>query len=409
MTYPIRQIDESAWPAMCRVADEAFSWTPAPGQSARYKAQTEFDRSLAAFDGEEMIGHTSSYGFTMTVPGARVPVAGVTWVGVLPSHRRRGVLSSLMRAQLADLRDRGEHVAALYASESSIYGRYGYGRASSHLLFRIDKPGSAFVRGWPQDPALRIRVVKPADVRSDIEKLFASVVARRPGRYDHNAAFWDNVLGDEDFDQHGAGPLRGLLAEDDGGVRGYALFRVQQKWTSDGISDGELRLHGVEATDPAAYALLWRSLLDRDLVSQVVAYGRPVDDPIIALLADQRRLRVGMKDELWVRLVDVDRALASRAYTTPVDLVIEVEDDVCPWNAGRHRLTGGPSGATCEPVDDAPDITLPVAALGSAYLGDGQLDEHLAAGLLREHSPGAVRALAVAMSWGPKPWCGSGF
>ncbi|MFI7635245.1 GNAT family N-acetyltransferase [Nonomuraea sp. NPDC049400] len=406
MTYPIRPIDESEWPAYTRVLDEGFNWRPQPRQAERWKAQTELDRTLAAFDGDLIAGVTSILSFTMTVPGGRLPVAGVTSVSVLPSHRRRGILSALMRRQLADVRERGESVAALYASESAIYGRYGYGRASQSLFFRIDKTRSAFVKNAPTDPSLRIRVASPADVRADLESLFASVATRRPGRYDRKPAIWDDVLADEEADQHGNGPLRSVLAEDDGGLRGYALFRVKADWDTNGLPAGELKLQELEATDPAAYALLWRSILDRDLVSEIQSGGRPVDDPLIALVADQRRLCARMHDELWIRLVEVDKALAARAYSASVDVVIEVEDDVCPWNAGRWRLTADPAGAKCKQVEDEPDVTLPVSALGSAYLGAGLLAESLEAGLLREHTPGSVRALATAMSWSPKPWAG---
>ncbi|TDE49975.1 GNAT family N-acetyltransferase [Nonomuraea mesophila] len=410
MTYPIRPIDESQWPAFALVLEEGFGWRPNSVQNERFKAETEFDRTLAVFDGDLIAGVTSIYSLTMTVPGGRLPVAGVTAVSVLPSHRRRGVLSSLMRRQLSDIRERGESVAALYASEAPIYGRYGYGRASNALSFRFRKPGGTeFVANAPSDPSLRLRVAAPADVRADLEKVFASVVARRPGRYERNARFWDGVLADEEADQDGAGPLRSVLAEDDGGVRGYALFRIKSSWDADGIPDGELRLQELEAADPAAYALLWRSVLDRDLVSRVQAGARPVDDPLLALLADPRQARASHVDELWVRLVEVGAALAARSYSAPVDAVIEVEDDVCPWNARRWRLTAGPAGAECAPVDDRPDVTLPVASLGSAYLGEGLLMEQLAAGLVREHSPGTLRSLAIAMSWSPRPWAGLTF
>ncbi|GAA2206393.1 GNAT family N-acetyltransferase [Nonomuraea monospora] len=409
MTYPIRPIDESEWPAFARVNEESFGWTPHPQQAERYKAQTEFDRTLAAFDGEQIVGVTGVFSLTMTVPGGQLPVAGVTAVSVLASHRRRGVLSSLMRRQLNDIRERGESVAALYASEALIYGRYGYGRASTELSFTIDSRRSGFVPGAPHDPALRLRVAKPADVRGELEKLFATVVTRRPGRYERVPHTWTAVLADEEHDQNGAGTLRSILAEDDGGVRGYALFRIKSSWDDAGVPDGTLKLYELEASDPAAYALLWRSVLDRDLVTTVQAGGRPVDDPLTVLMADQRQLRPRWADELWVRLVEVDRALTERSYSAPVDAVIEVEDNVCPWNARRWRLTADLTGAECKPVDDEPDVTLPVNALGSAYLGDGTLGEQLEAGLLREHSPGAVRRLATAMSWSPRPWAGLTF
>ncbi|MDA0635736.1 GNAT family N-acetyltransferase [Nonomuraea sp. MCN248] len=406
MTHPIRPIDESEWPAFSDVLAEAFNWSPHPRQAERWKAQTEFDRTLAAFDGDTMVASTSVYSFTMTVPGARLPVAGVTAVAVLPSHRRRGILSALMRRQLADVRERGEAVAALYASEAPIYGRYGYGRAAGLMSFKIPRHGGAFVRGAPADPSLRLRVVRPAEARAEYERLFASVADSRPGLYDRSPAFWDSVLGDEEFDQSGLGPLRSLLAEDGDGVRGYALFRVKSGWDDSGMPDCELRLQELFAADPAAYALLWRGVLDRDLVTKVLAYGRPVDDPLFALIADQRQLHATWSDELWVRLVQVDRALEGRAYAAPVDLVLEVADATCPWNAGRWRLRADTAGAECKQVDESPDVTLDVAALGSAYLGEGALATMHAAGLVGERTPGAVRALATAMGWQPKPWSG---
>lgn len=405
MTYPIRPIDEAEWPAFSAVLGEGFGWTPHPQQNERFKAGTEFDRTLAAFDGDVMAGVTGIHSFTMTVPGAALPTAGVTAVSVLPSHRRRGVLSALMRRQLSDIRERGEAVAALYASESAIYGRFGYGRAASSLTVRIHKSGSAFVGNVPQDPTLRLRVAKPADVRDELERVFAAVMPDRPGRYSRNGSFWDGVLADEEFDQQGRGALRSILAEDAGGVRGYALFRIKSSWDDEGIPNGELSLLELEATDRAANALLWRSVLDRDLVSKFTA-TRPVDDPIIALLADSRQLRAGWTDDLWIRLVDVASALGARAYSAAVDVVIEVEDDVCPWNARRWRLSADASGAECKPTEEEPDVTLPVTALGSAYLGDGHLTSMLDAGLLREHRAGTVRTLATAMSWSPKPWAG---
>ncbi|MEU4702958.1 GNAT family N-acetyltransferase [Nonomuraea dietziae] len=405
MSYPIRPISEDEWSSFSGVLAEGFNWTPHPAQSERWKANTEFDRTLAALDGDVIAGVTGIHSFTMTVPGGQLPVAGVTAVSVLPSHRRRGILSQLMRRQLADVRERGEAVAALYASEAVIYGRYGYGRASDGLSLRIPKHGSAFVAGAPSDPALRITVAQPAEVRATLESVYESILAERPGQYRRNEHLWTAVLADEEFDQDGAGALRCVLAEDSDRVRGYALFRVKSLWGDNGQPDGELLLRELYATDPAAHALLWQSVLNRDLVSRVKA-TRPVDDPITQWLTDVRYLNASWGDELWVRLVSVDAALSSRAYSAPVDVVLEVADDVCPWNAGRWRLTADTASASCKPTDEAPDVSLPVAALGGAYLGGGSLDAQHAAGLLTEHSAGAVRALATALSWSPAPWAG---
>ncbi|MEV0146354.1 MULTISPECIES: GNAT family N-acetyltransferase [unclassified Nonomuraea] len=410
MTHPIRPIGESEWSAASAMLQEAFGRGLTPSEEERFKAETEFDRTLAAFDGDAIAGVAAALSLTMTVPGGRqLPVAGVTAVGVLPSHRRRGILSALMRRQLADVRERGESVAALYASEASIYGRFGYGRASSQQGFRISTHDTAFVPGAPHDPSLRMRVVDPQERRADYERVFATLVTRRPGLYARRKETWDNVLADGEADQRGAGPLRSILVEDDEGVRGYALFRIKPSWDDNGMADGELLLAELFAADPAAYALLWRGVLDRDLVTHVDAHTRPVDDPLMALLANPRRLRARWSDELWVRVVSVDEALLARSYAAPVDLVVEVGDEVCPWNARRWRLTADPTGAECKPVEEEPDVSLPVAALGSAYLGDGLLTAQLDAGLLREHTPGAVRELSTAMAWSPKPWAGLTF
>lgn len=270
---------------LLRRSERSLRLDPHPTQNERFKAGTEFDRTLAAFDGDTIAGVTGICTFTMAVPGGTLPVAGVTAVSVLPSHRRRGILSSLMKRQLNDIHERGESVAALYASESGIYGRFGYGMAAGELRIRIEKPGGGFNRDTPQDPALRIRVVKPAGVRAELERFHASIVDRRPGRYARNAAFWDGVLADEEPDQQGSGSLRCILAEDANGVRGYALFRIKSRWGDDGIPDGTLNLNELEAGDPAAYAALWRDVLDRDLVRRTET-SRPVDDPLLGLLLD---------------------------------------------------------------------------------------------------------------------------
>ncbi|WP_067179089.1 GNAT family N-acetyltransferase [Microtetraspora niveoalba] len=411
MTVQIRPITEPEWPAFVRVDREAFNSSLPPELNDRMRELFELDRSLAAFDGDLIVGTTTVLSLTMTVPGGSLPVGGVSAVGVLPSHRRRGILTSLMTRQLADLHERGESVAALYASEAAIYGRYGYGRAADTLFFRIPTARSAFRGDAPVDPSLRVRLAEPAEARADLEKVFESVRTTRPGLYDRSDACWRlEVLADEEVYRRGAGPLRCVIVEDDDGPRGYALFRVKSGWTDHNLPDGEVLLNDLFATDPAAYALTWRTVLDRDLCVRLHAWGRPVDDPIVHLLAEPRQLNAGWLDDLWVRLVDVDQALAGRAYAAPVDLVIEVEDRVCPWNAGRFRLVAsggtGTAKASCERTGDPADVTLPVDALGAAYLGGRPLTAMGAAGLVTEHSEGALHALSTAMSWEPRPWAG---
>ncbi|MEU3167674.1 GNAT family N-acetyltransferase [Streptosporangium sp. NPDC006930] len=406
MTLSMRPIGKAEWSSWNTLDEEAFGIATPEHRQELFRRIAEFDRSLGVFDGDLLVGTAATLSFSMNVPGGPIPVGGVTAVGVLPSHRRRGILSSLMTRQLSDLHERGEAVAALYAAEAAIYGRYGYGRAADSLLFRIPTAKAAFTRNAPVDPTLRLRIVKPADARSVFEKIYESAFEERPGLYDRPTARWDAVLSDHESDQGGAGPLRAVVAEDDGGPRGYALFRIKASFDDYDLPAGELRLRELFGLDPAAYALLWRHVLDRDLVSHVLAPSRPSDDPLIHLLAEPRALHALWLDDLWIRVVDVERALPARRYSAPVDVVIEVEDTVCPWNARRWRLTADTSGARCAPSEDPADLTLPVSVLGAAYLGGRPLAALLAAGVVRESRAGALRELSTAMSWGPAPWAG---
>lgn len=406
MSLNLRPMTENEWSDWMALDEEAFGNAVPPHRAELYRGTTEFDRSLGAFEDDLLVGVTAVCSFTMTVPGGPIPVGGVTAVGVLPSHRRRGILSALMTRQLNDLHERGEAVAALYASEAAIYGRFGYGRAADNLFFDIPTRGATFAGHAPTDPALRLRVVRPAETRAVFEKVFEAALDSRPGLYARTPGRWDVVLSDHEADHRGAGPLRAVVVEDHGGPRGYALFRIKAGVTEHDMPDGELRLRELFGLDQAAYALLWRHLLDRDLVVRVRAAQRPVDDPLIHLLAEPRRLNAGWLDDLWVRVVDVERALPARRYSAPVDVVIEVEDALCPWNARRWRLSADTSGARCVPTEEPADLTLPVTALGAAYLGGRPLTPLLAAGAVREARAGAVRELSVAMSWEPAPWAG---
>ena len=421
--YPLRLITEDELSGLHSVHQHAFhSGPPSDALLARMQARIELDRTLGAFDGPVMVGVASVYSFQMRIPGALAAVAGVTMVAVLPTYRRRGILSALMRQQLADIHARGEATAALFASEAGIYRRYGYGRASWHTSYEVHGGEGALAPDAPTDSALRLRLAEPGAARAELAKVYQAVLDERPGLYARNDSWWDRLLADEPEDRAGASPLRCVIAEDPAGPRGYALFSATPNWDgSTFLADSTISIREVMTTDPAAAAAIWADLLSRDLTTEFRTQLRPVDDPVLYLLADPRRLRPTIADGLWVRLVDVPAALSQRRYACPVDAVIEVSDDLCGWNQGRWRLTAGgpgrpaPAGqtggqppgfaATCEPVTAAADITLPVSALGAAYLGGTRLGALAAAGQVTELRPGALAALSAAMSWDPAPWC----
>ena len=410
--YPIRPIGPDEFPEFYAVIANAFNSSHRTDDDMRHElAIFEFDRSLAAFDGDDIVGTAGAYTFQMGVPGEITSVAGVTAVSVLPSHRRRGILSGLMRRQLADVRDRGETVAALFASEAPIYGRYGYGVASAELDLRIRR-GEGSMSGLPGsgDPATapRLRSGEPKDAIAELAKVYDLVLRGRPGLHARDDRWWDNRVWDPENRRSDISPLRCVIAEDDAGPRGYALFSVRPEWGEHGLPASVLTVQELMAADPAACAAIWGDLLTRDLIAEVRARMRPADDPLLHLLADGRRARAHLLDGLWVRLVSVPGALTRRRYACAVDVVIDVADGQFAENAGRWRLqAAGPRspGASCERTSAPADVALPVRALGAAYLGGTRLGALAAAGLVTELRPGALAALSAALSWDPAPWC----
>jgi predicted acetyltransferase len=411
--YPVRPIDEHEIDDFIRVDQHAFNTSPWSDDDRRVALDLfEFDRTLAAFDDRTPVGVTMCYSFQLSVPGLQMlPAAGVTFVAVMPTYRRQGVLSSLMRRQLADVRDRGEPLAILWASEAVIYGRYGYGRASWHLDFTLHRgEGGLASTGPGASDGLRLRIVEPEAALPELAKVYDAVLASRPGMFGRNDAWWRSAIFDPAERRHGASPLRCLLAEDASGPRGYALYAGVDTWTGF-LPENVLTVHELMAADPAASAALCTDLLSRDLTTEFRLPHRPVDDPLLYQLADPRRTRPKLNDNLWVRIVDLPRALAGRRYSCPVDVVLEVRDEILPANAGRWRLSttteapGGGLAASCVPASSPADLALDVTQLGAAYLGGTRLGALAGSGLVTELRPGATRQLSAALTWDPAPWC----
>jgi predicted acetyltransferase len=316
------------------------------------------------------------------------------------------VLTAIMRRQLTELHEQGrEPVAALWASESSIYGRFGYAPAT----FRGGLTGATERLRLRADVDLgsgRVDVVPVEAYRPAAAALYESVRRFVPGNLARDDRWWERLLRDEPENRHGATERRYLLhTEPDGSVTGYASYRVKPGWTDAGEPDGTLSVDEVRALTTPAYASLWKLLLSVDLVRTVQAPMASADDPVRQLLTDPRALNLHPVDGMWVRLVDVDRALAARRYPAPIDLVIEVRDEFCPWNAGRWRLSGHPAGGYCGRTDRDPDLVLGTEELSAAYLGGTSLATLQGAGRVTEVSPGAVTLASTAFFWPVTPWC----
>lgn len=387
----------------------AFGGVPEAAEERELWASlTETGRSIGVWDGDAVIGTAGAFGFRLTVPGgASVPAAGVTMVSVAATHRRRGVLTSMMRRQLDDVRSWGWPLAVLTASEPAIYGRFGYGVGTYNVNARIDTT-RVRLSVPPGTDAVRLRYAAPADVLDACEALYARRVPLRPGMV-ARAPGWERLmLLDPASERDGASPLQCVVAERDGELVGYARFRVKPVWEPAGAK-GTVLLEDMEALDPAAHAAVWRFLFDIDLTSVIDARRRPVDEPWQFLVSDIRRCELLVRDSLHVRLVDVGAALEARAYQVPLDVVFEVEDSFCPWNAGRWRLTGDAKGASCARTEDPADLALSVRELGSAYLGGVSLASLAGAGLVRELRDGALAEASVGFGSAVAPWLPHGF
>ncbi len=410
--YPIRPVDDSELAAFRAVSDNAFNSHWPPDELVRFdRIVVEPERTLAAVDGTQIAGTTLAYSFGMTVPGGDVvATAGISAVGVLPTYRRRGILSSLMRRQLKEIAAGGEPVAALFASESVIYGRFGYGAAADEYGFTFRR-GDGLLGTVPSaaGAAPALRLAAPEDALPAIRAVYEAIRPSRPGMLARTDGWWQLHVADPEFMRAGSSPLRAVIAEDESGPRGYAMYNVKPDWDGDGMPAQALKVHDLYWTDPVACAALWSDLLSRDLVTEVRARMRPADDPVQHLLADPRRARTRVSDGLWVRLTDLPEALRRRRYAAAIDIVLEVTDPLLPANQGRWRLTAGGPGdggkPACEPTTAGADLALPVSVLGAAYLGGARLGGLLAAGLITEHRAGAAAELTTAMSWEPAPWC----
>ncbi|MFI6564542.1 GNAT family N-acetyltransferase [Streptomyces sp. NPDC050534] len=409
MATDLRVLRQDDWDEWYDNLIRAFGGVPESAEErALFRELTRTDRSIGVWDDDTCVGTAGAFAFRLTVPGgAAVPAAGVTMVSVAATHRRRGVLTSMMRRQLDDVRSWGEPLAVLTASEPAIYGRFGYGVGTYHLSAEIDTT-RVRLSVPPGTDDVRLRYASPAEALGACEAVYAELVPRRPGMVARIPG-WERLwVLDPESGRDGASPLQCVVAERGGETVGYARFRIKPGWEPAGPK-GTVVLQDLDALDPAAQAALWRFLFDIDLTSKVTTRGRPVDEGWQHMASDVRRCSLLMRDSLYVRLVDVGAALEARTYQAPVDLVLDVEDAFCPWNTGRWRLTGDAKGASCTRTEDAADLALTVRELGSAYLGGVTLDALAAAGRVRELRQGALTEASVAFASTVAPWLPHGF
>jgi predicted acetyltransferase len=373
-----------------------FGSTPNEESAQRFSRVLDHERMHIAEEDGAVLGGASAFDFRLTVPGARVPAAGITIVGVLPTHRRRGILTDLMRAQLDDIHERGEPLAVLWASEETIYGRYGYGVAAQCGDIELQRVYGGFRE--PIDPGGSYRLLSLEEALEVIPPVYERVAAETPGMFSRSRDWWESrVFHDPEARRDGGGEMQRVVYERDGEALAYALYRLKMDF-EDGSSVGETRAIEAMGADPSATAAIWRFLLDVDWMDRVHSWLLPVDHPLFLLLERPRRLRFRLGDSLWVRLVDVAAALAARGRAAEGDVAIEVLDSFCSWNNGVY-------GADGSPASGAPDLRLDVSDLGSVYLGGFTFGQLWRAGRVEELSGGAVQRSDGLFRTERAPWC----
>jgi predicted acetyltransferase len=367
----------------------------------RHRKTMPLDRFYAAYDNGTPVATTGACPFRLTVPGGELPAAGVTWVAVLPSHRRRGVLTAMMRKQLDDLHERGEPLAILWASEAAIYGRFGYGIAVPETSIDAERARFAF-RDDP-GPAGVVRLVDRDEALEVFPPLYDAIRREVPGFVTRTREWWEHYkLADPEHWRRGSGPKFYALLELDGEPAGFAMYRIKQGW-EHGYSTSQLRVGDAFATSTRGTRELWRFLFGIDLVARV--QGR-VDPglPLFLMVTDPRNFQLRVMDGVWLRLVDLEAALAGRAYASDDHVVAEVRDEFCHWNAGRWRL--GPEPAR---TDDEAELELDVRDLASVYLGAFDFHRLAAAERVRELKPGALERASDLFRTSRPPYCPEDF
>ena len=397
----VRIVDEGDIEQVFGVLGHAFGFDPKPEHLEHFAGELELDRLVGAFESGTLVGTGGAYSFRLTVPDGTVGCGGTTVIAVLPSPRRRGVLTAMMAFHLDEVAGRGEPVAALWASESSIYGRFGYGVASRVVRSKADTSRLSFPR--PPLGTGSVRIIDETEARSALPPLYERIRPTRPGFLSRSESRWGAHFYDPPDWRDGGTPLRWALYEEDGDAHGYAVYRQHENW-EDGVAANRLSCSSVMAATGAAEDGLWRFLAGIDLVRDLDCANTDPDSILPHIVADSRRVQRASSDGMWVRILDVPAALTARRYQVPGRIVLQVEDPFRESAAGTFALEGSPEGATCRPVSDTPDLRLDVRHLSAVYLGAGRLSQLARAGLV-EGSPQALSVADLMFGWPVTPWC----
>ncbi|MFJ5777471.1 GNAT family N-acetyltransferase [Streptomyces sp. NPDC093094] len=404
----VRPVTEAEVPDWSRALNTGFLRTPAvsDAEAADRASSVDLSRTLGAFDAGRCVATFRSFAQELTaVGGAVVPADAVTNVTVTPTHRRRGLLSRMMAVDLAAAKERGDVVATLIAAEYPIYGRFGFGPATWAAEWTVDVARTGLDRRWSGPAEGRVDLVDPQDVRGLGPELYERVRRAQPGAVDRSERWWQVATGALRLERSPwSEPFFAVYRSGDGGVEGLVSYRSDDNWQVK-QPHNTASVDWMVAATPAAERALWHYLCSIDWITRVKSGWRAPDDLLPLLLPDPRAARLTTQsDWLWVRVLDVVRALEARTYGGAGALVLEVADEAGPA-AGRYLLEASAEGASCAPTTRDADLVLGAGELGALWLGDESAVRLAALGRVREQRAGAARLADALLRTSRRPWC----
>ncbi|MFD4692739.1 GNAT family N-acetyltransferase [Streptomyces sp. NPDC058463] len=412
MNLDLRTVTESEYPDWLRAVGTGFlnSTVPTEEEIKGRLAHTDLSRVQGVFDAGRCVATFRSFAQELSVVGgATVRADAVSGVTVTPTHRRRGLLGRMMTADLAAAKERGEVVASLLAAEYPIYGRYGFGPATWTTQWEIDVPRAGLDPRRPvpsEEDGGRIDFVDGAEVRKLGPALHDRLAARQPGVINRDQRWWQLNTGlDLPPNDPWKEPFYAVHRSADGEVDGLIAYRADDNWGDAKQPLNKATVKSMIAVSPEAERALWLFLCSIDWITTVRTGHRAPDDLLPLLLPDPRAARiVTQADWLWLRLLDVPRALEARTYATEATLVLDIQDGA-GLTAGRFRLDVSPSGASCTPTTQSADLTLDVGDLATLYLGDESALRLAALGRAEENRAGAAASAEAVFRTARRPWC----
>lgn len=406
MSVEIRVCPPDRFVELLKTSEIGFSEDLPDDMIGRVECVADKERWWAPFDGDRMVGSGGIFTMRLKVPGGELPAGGITFVTVLPSHRRRGLMSGMMRLMIDDCRKRGEPLAMLWAAEGAIYQRFGFGQATSSFNLEAEVRAISFTREWPREGACRL--LPAGEGLGLVMPVYEAAKSGRSGFIGRTPDWWVGVLPLAEKDAKGGEARRLVVYESEAGPEAYAVYKTKSEWNVRGPG-GTLTVEEAIGCTPRGTREIWRYLLEVDLVRTLKTQRMPADHPLFTLVAEPRRLGTTVGDGLWLRIVDVKAALEGRTYGLDGNgagrLTLDLRDEYCPWNAGRWLIHADGGRATVSRVEGDADLSLDANDLAAMFLGGTSAAALADSGRVAQLRPGGLSTADSLFATSLKPWC----